>query len=83
MGKAIRNIFKTDTLLLSECTDGFYLYDYIEGMNVVMRAKTEQEACIKALEWYQKRLNIAKEDYKTLSNKVDSFLKQFIDEDDD
>lgn len=44
-----------------------------------MRAKTEQEACIKALEWYQKRLNKAKEDYKTLSNKVDSFLKQFID----
>ena len=34
MGKAIRNIFKTDTLVLSECTDGFYLYDYIEGMNV-------------------------------------------------
>ena len=26
-----------------------------------MRAKTEQEACIEALEWYQKRLNKAKE----------------------
>ena len=83
MKKAIKHVFKTNKFQLSECSDGFYLYDYVQGYNIVMRAKTEQEACIEALEWYQKRLNIAKEDYKTLSNKVDSFLKQFIDEDDD
>jgi len=48
-----------------------------------MRAKTEQEACIKALEWYQKRLNIAKENYKTLNTKVNNFLKEFNDYEND
>jgi hypothetical protein len=42
MGKVIRNVFKTDTLTLTECTDGYYLYDYVVGMNISMRAKTEQ-----------------------------------------
>ena len=82
MGKAIRNVFKTDTLSLTECTNGYYLYDTVEGMNIAMYAKTEQEACIEALLYYQKRLVEVKTDYKTLNDKVESFLCQF-DRDDD
>ena len=62
MGKAIRNVFKTETLSLTECTDGYYLYEYVFGMNISMRAKTEQDACIEALLYYQTRLVEVKKD---------------------
>ena len=82
MAKTIRNVFKIDTLSLVECNDGYYLYDTVVGMNIVMRAKTEQDACIEALFWYQKKLSGAKLDYKILNDKVESFLSQFDREED-
>jgi hypothetical protein len=78
MGKTIRTIFKIDTLSLHECTDGYFLYDYIIGMNLSMRAKTEQDAYIEALLWYQKNYSKSKENYKELQDKVESFINQFI-----
>jgi len=81
MAKAIRNVFKIDTLSLTECNDGYYLYDKVLGMNIVMRAKTEQDACIEALLFYQKRLAGAKLDYKILNDKVQSFISQLDTED--
>jgi hypothetical protein len=77
MSKVVREVFKIDTLSLHECKDGYYLYDYVVGMNISMRAKTEQDACIKALLYYQKRLVEIKADYKTLNDKVEGFLSQF------
>lgn len=77
MAKFIRQVFKTDTLSLCECNDGYYLYDTVVGMNIAMRAKTEQDACIEALFYYQKRLVEVKADYKTLNDKVEGFLSQF------
>lgn len=74
MGKAIRNVFKIDTLSLVECTDGYYLYDTIIGMNIAMHEKTEQDACIKALLYYQKTLQTIKVDYQTLESKVSHFI---------
>ena len=82
MGKAIKYVFKLDKISLTECTDGYYLYDYVVGMNISMRAKTEQDACIEALLWYQKKLVDAKLDYKILNDKVESFLSQFDIEED-
>ena len=82
MSKVIRKVFKIDTLSLHECSDGYYLYDYVVGMNISMRAKTEQDAYIEALLYYQRRLVEVKTDYKTLNDKVESFLCQF-DRDDD
>jgi hypothetical protein len=82
MGKWIRNVFSTDTLTLSECTDGYYLYDEVIGFNTVMRAKTEQEACIKAITDYQKNYSSLQKDYKELYTKVESFVTQFIEPDD-
>lgn len=77
MAKAIRNVFKIDTLSLTECNDGYYLYDTVLGMNISMRAKTEQDAFIQSLLYYQRRLIEVKSDYNDLKNKVDSFLSQF------
>ncbi len=82
MSKVIRKVFKIDTLSLYECTDGYYLYDYVVGMNISMRAKTEQDAYIEAILYYQRRLVEVKTDYKTLNDKVETFLSQF-DRDDD
>lgn len=82
MSKVIRKVFKIDTLSLYECTDGYYLYDYVVEMNISMRAKTEQDAYIEALLYYQRRLVEVKTDYKTLNAKVESFLCQF-DRDDE
>lgn len=77
MAKAIRNVFKLETLSLVECNDGYWLYDKVVGMNIAMRAKTEQDACIEALLYYQKRLAAVKLDYKELNDKVQNFLSQF------
>ena len=82
MGKAIRNVFKINTLSLVECTDGYYLYDTVVGMNISMRAKTEQDACIEALLYYQRRIQEVKLDYKILNDKVENFLLQFDRNDD-
>lgn len=82
MAKAIRNIFKNDRFLLSECNDGYWLYDYVLGSNISMRAKTEQDAFIEALTYYQRRLAEVKLDYKELDGKVQNFLSQF-DRDED
>jgi hypothetical protein len=36
MSKFIRNVLKTDTMTVTECSDGFYLYDKIQEYNIVM-----------------------------------------------
>ena len=80
MSKIIRKVFKIDTLSLHECTNGYFLYDYVIGMNISMRAKTEQDAYIEALLYYQKKLKEVKNDYKVLNNKVENFISQFAED---
>lgn len=41
MGKHINSTKLTETLTLSECSDGFWLYDKTRGMNLSMRAKND------------------------------------------
>jgi hypothetical protein len=79
MTKVIREVFKIDTLSLHECEDGYYLYDYVIGMNLSMRAKTEQEALIEGLTYYQKRLKEVKLEYRKLSDKIENFVSEFVD----
>lgn len=83
MAKAIRNVFKNETLSLTECNDGYYLYDTVVGQNICMRGKTEQDACIEALLWYQKRLKETRAELKDINNKVESFVSQFCKEEED
>lgn len=81
MAKFIRSIFKTDTLSLTECNDGFYLYDYVLGMNISMRAKTEQAAFIESLTYYQKSLKESQIKFNDINTKVENFVSQFNFED--
>ena len=58
---------------------GFWLYDETQGMNLAMRAKSEREAFVEALDFYQTYYKQEKEQHKALKAKVDSFLIQFAD----
>ena len=73
-------IFENETLSLTECLDGFWLYDYILGQNISMRAKDEQTAFVEALSFYQKRTQKREEELKELNNKVYSMLALFIED---
>lgn len=81
MSKAISSVHLTDTLTLSECNDGFWLYDKTRGMNLSMRAKTESAAFIECISYYQKRLAEVETDHRALSEKVESFVSQFVNDD--
>lgn len=74
MKKAIRSEELTDKLTLSECEDGFWLYDYDRGMNLSMRAKTEKDAFIDVIKYYQKRLSKVESEFKELENCVLKFI---------
>lgn len=77
MKKETRWVFKTDTLQLTERADGYWLYDHKEGMHLSMRAKTEVDACIEAIQYYQIRLAESRAAYKDLNTKVGSFISLF------
>lgn len=83
MSKVISYTALSKSLSISQCTDGYWLFDETRGMNLAMRAKTAEAAYIQALEYYQERLKEVEEDYKSLKAKVDHFVGQFIEEDDD
>ena len=74
-------IFKNETISLTEGIDGFWLYDTLRGMNLAMRAKTEQDAFVQALTYYQKRYTEVCKDYKELRSKVDEFIENTIEKD--
>lgn len=81
--KAITSTDLSKTLCLSECKDGFWLYDETRGMNLAMRAKTRDEAFIDALEYYQERLKEVETEYRLLKGKVDAFASQFTSDEDE
>lgn len=83
MSKVISYKELSPTLSMSECTDGFWLYDDTRGMNLAMREKTEEAAYIEALEYYQERLKEVENNYNNLKAKVDHFISQVADDDDD
>jgi len=64
----------TDTLKLSECKDGYWLYDTTRGMNLSMRAKTSEEAYIKAITYYQRRTQELEDKLKTLDTFIDILI---------
>lgn len=71
----------SETLTISECSDGFWLYDDTRGMNLAMRAESREIALLEALEYYQRRLQTVESDHRDLSAKVDNFVNQFINDD--
>ena len=74
MRKAISVVKLTDTISLAECHDGYSLYDYTRGMNLSMRAKTQTDAFVEAITYYQKRTKYV----ETKINKMEESLNIFI-----
>jgi hypothetical protein len=86
--KKYESIFKNETLALSKginarAHEGYWLYDETLGMNIAMKAKTEQAAFVEALMYYQGRLKQVESSLHSLKSKVDLFLGQFADHSDD
>lgn len=80
MRPAIKNTILTDTLTLSECHNGFWLYDKTRGMNLAMRAKTSTDAFVEALTYYQRRLSDVETAHRNLRGLVDAFVSNFTDD---
>lgn len=80
MAKTISYNVLSPTLTLTECTDGFWLYDKTLGMNLSMRAYTVEGAFVEAISYYQKRLQQVESEYKTLNSKVQAFVSEFADD---
>ena len=83
MRPARKNTKLTDTLTLSECHDGFWLYDNTRGMNLSMRAKTPTDAFVEALTYYQRRLSEVETTHRNLCGLVDAFVSNFVQEDEE
>lgn len=81
MSKVLSHTVLSSKLAITECSDGFWLYDETRGHNLAMRAKTEQEAFVEALSYYQERLQRIESEYKNLNDRVQSFVSQFTEED--
>ena len=63
----------TDTISLTEQKDGFWLYDKTRGMNLAMRAETEQAAFLEALSYYQKRMKKIESELASLRSAAEIF----------
>lgn len=59
---------------LTQHKDGWWLYDPTRGMNLSMKAFTEKDALLEALDYYQKRLLLVEKDLSDLSKKVELFV---------
>lgn len=64
----------SETLTLSDCRDGFWLYDTTRGMNLAKRAKNPTAAFVEALTYYQRRLQEVEHEHKMLRTKVEGFI---------
>lgn len=82
MSKVINHCQLTETIGLTECVDGIWLYDKTRGMNLSMRAGSPQDAFVEALGYYQRRLAQVEADYRDMKRKVGAFVEQFIERDD-
>lgn len=73
----------TNTLTLTKCPDGYWLYDTTRRMNLAMRAKSETDAFVEALTFYQKRLTQVEATHADLEKKVYAFVSQFVESSDE
>lgn len=81
MGKTLNSVVLSKTLTISECTDGFWLWDETRRMNLSMRAKSIEAALVEAIGYYQRRFQEVQNNYNSLKAKVDHFVGQVTDHD--
>ena len=79
-GNTLGHIKLSDKLELSHCRDGYWLWDKTRGMNLAVRAKTEREAFVEALKYYQNRQPEIEKELKDLKAKVNRFLSEVLPE---
>lgn len=77
MGKVIEHKKLTETLGITECADGFWLYDKTRGMNLAMKEKTAQDAFVKALSYYQERLKVVEAERDTHAKTLGAIAAMF------
>lgn len=82
MSKIINHTELTSTLGLTECADGFWLYDKTRGRNLSMKAKTSQDAFVEAITYYQDSLTRLEAAHKELNEKVYNFVNLFVPDED-
>lgn len=66
---------KVASICITEKKDGFWLYDNLVGMNIAMREATEKDAILKALSYYQERLQNVEKSYFGLKGRVEAFME--------
>lgn len=75
MPKLLNKTEVTDTITLSHCTDGWWLWDDTRGMNLSMHAPSPQQAFIETIGYYQRRLTQVEDELKTLKIQVEAFVQ--------
>jgi len=79
--KVISQTRLSDTLELTECIDGWWLYDETRSMNIAMKATTKDDAFVEALTYYQESMVELSLKYRDLKKKVDQFVSSLsVDE---
>lgn len=81
MSKTIQSLKLSDSLTLTECNDGWWLWDQTRKMNLAMKAASKEAALLSALNYYQGRFNTLDTQHKDLKSKVESFVSGVISED--
>ena len=79
--KVVKSVRLTDSLTMSELKNGYWLYDETRGMNLSMKAKTQEQAFIEAITYYQKRCTEIEDKKKSLYDSVNNFIKSLSDND--
>ena len=80
MAKTISHEILSESVAITECADGWWLYDKTRGVNLAMRAKSRDAALMQAIGYYQRRMSEVETRYRTLQRKVDCFVGQFVDD---
>lgn len=87
---AIKNEKLNEFITLSEChpdsecrTNNWWLYDERAGCNIGMREKTRDDALIEAIEHWAEKAQKLELAYVELKKKVDAFVIQFAESEDD
>jgi len=75
MTKQFEILFENETLSLSKDQRGFSLYDSTRGMNLAMNEKTERDAMIKCIMYYQERLSKVETEHNAMKKRLHSFMQ--------
>jgi len=74
MSKQFEILFENETLSLSRDHRGFSLYDNTRDMNLAMNEKTERDAMIECIMYYQERLSEVEIEHNAMKARLHNFM---------